>query len=56
MVSSQGAGSLTEIVHRQGFDEFMNVVMSDAEEVWTKEGGQRKELGEHGRKATLHVF
>ncbi|UZJ51187.1 hypothetical protein CBS101457_000507 [Exobasidium rhododendri] len=30
-----------------GFDEFMNVVMSDAEEVWIKEqgGGQRKELG-----------
>jgi small nuclear ribonucleoprotein (snRNP)-like protein len=31
----------------KGFDEFMNVVMTDAEEVWTKkqEGGQRKELG-----------
>ncbi|EPQ31200.1 uncharacterized protein PFL1_01387 [Pseudozyma flocculosa PF-1] len=28
-----------------GFDEFMNVTLDDAEEVWIKKDKQRKELG-----------
>ena len=30
---------------RQGFDEFMNVTLADAEEVWTKKDNKRVELG-----------
>lgn len=29
----------------QGFDEFMNVTLADAEEVWTKKDNKRVELG-----------
>ena len=29
----------------QGFDEFMNVTLTEAEEVWVKKDKQRKELG-----------
>nr|CDI53539.1 probable small nuclear ribonucleoprotein E [Melanopsichium pennsylvanicum 4] len=28
-----------------GFDEFMNVTLADAEEVWTKKDNKRVELG-----------
>ena len=33
------------ILHVQGFDEFMNVVMDDAAEVYLKEAKPRRELG-----------
>lgn len=36
----------------QGFDEFMNVVLDEAEEVWLKETKTKKV----GDKATLGVF
>lgn len=33
------------ILRLQGFDEFMNVTLADAEEVWTKKDNKRVELG-----------
>ena len=49
--------------HPQGFDEFMNVVVDDAEEVWVKQNksktadgeasGSKRRTREYGQRTTL---
>jgi small nuclear ribonucleoprotein (snRNP)-like protein len=36
-----------DFIYLQGFDEFMNVVLDDAAEVFVKDAKPRRELGEH---------
>lgn len=48
--ADQGESFILTILAMQGFDEFMNVVLDDAEEVWTKDTkarkvGERQSLG-----------
>ena len=41
----------------QGFDEFMNIVMDEAAEVYVKESKPRRELGTQPRPgSTIHIL
>lgn len=43
-------------VHLQGFDEFMNVVIDEAAEVYVKESKPRRELGTRLRPGSaIHI-